>query len=964
MRNLLHRVVLFLLCLPMLSLQAKDVYGYMTGNGNIEKVPIGMYRFDTETLDKEILSSFMGGFWGGAFAVDTYYFIYSSDYQGYIYNGLSTMNLDNRIIGAVDQSQPYQCSDMTYDVTTSTMYGLQVRNAGENYPHTLITIDLKSGAKTNVGEVATPMAGIACNNWGEMYGIGYDGNLYEIDKGNASLKLVGPTGIMTDQEQAQSMEFDRDSGMLYWTCLDNNQDALLVKLDIYSEKLVVEQKIMKDNALIVGLHIPTAPVAPDAPAPVAGLDVQSQNGQVVLSWTNPSLTEAGQALNALSKIEIVRNNQVVHTLNAASVGAAMHWEDKQADNLGGNVRYAVYAYNEAGKSQGVSKKLIVGDDVPGSVTDFKLTADGAFAQLSWKAPETGKNGGKLTAANLRYKLTRMPDKKVFDGISGTTFTDETIENSAYYSYTIVCYNQTGNSDEAVTETLAVGNPIEAPYATDFSNETLAAQWQVINANNDNTTWQWKNGKFVYSFCFSNDGDDHLVSVPFHLEKGINYAVKYTIEAPSMFSNPEHFAIKVGDQVIEDLEKYNNNSPEVRTADFTVTESGNYAFTLSALSPKDNWQIAISRFEIEKMVPKDLEIANLTASTEELQEGVPATLAATLTNKGIETANSYTVVLTDQNQNILFSQTYEEALAKGEEKTVTFDWNPTKEVHQITATVQFDGDVVADNNTVQLPVYVLGKDESYLAIGEKDSKPYFFPFSFDGQKYSYSQTIYSQEMLGMKQATINGICYEYNNYGADLPGKHVKVYLTNTEESSLKSSGWFADVDMTLVFDGIVDFVRGKNTLRMVFDEPFEYNGQNLAIYTQKLDDETVGDIHFYAKNYGGQEAMTTIYAGNTPEVALNLVKGSTMINHVIFRVQQVDTGLDHVTAESDYGMTLQGNRLSLNQEVESIAVYDMNGRLIARQQYTSQVDLSGCAAGVYLVNITNGQDQLVKKIIR
>lgn len=965
MRNILHRFILVLLCLPILQSQAKDIIGFMTGNGKPESIPVGIYKFDSETLQQELLYNMMVGFWGGAYAADKYYLITSSDYQGYIYDGLSSFDLNSRTLDVVDYSQAYQCSDMTYDVTTGTMYGLQIKYGGEAIDPTLIRIDQNSGESFEIGTVSTPIAAIACNNWGELYGMGYNGNLYSIDKQSGALVLIGNTNITTDQSQAQSMEFDRETGILYWSCLSTSQDALLVRLNIYSSNPVIEQKVMKDNALIVGLHIPVAPIASQAPAAPEQLKIKSSNGKAILSWTTPSKTSAGQELTQLTRIEIVRNNEVVHTIENPVPGAEMTWEDATNENANGNFRYVLYAQNDAGRSEGVSQKLIIGDDVPGIVTDFKLTALDGKAQLTWIAPTAGKNGGELTQEDLRYTLTRFPDKKEFTDISGTSFTDETIETPAYYSYHIVCYNKTGKGNEAVSAKTIVGQPITVPYTTDFTNEVLAAQWKVVDANQDQTTWSWQDGKYVYPFCFSQNADDHLISVPFSLEKGVNYAVKYTIHAPNMFSSPEHFTLKMGEQVLEDLKDFNNEAPEERTVTFTVAESGNYSFTLSAYSPKDNWQIVISNFSVEKMVAKDLALTTLTTDTERPQEGKMITLSASVTNYGIEDATSYEVVLTDQNGKVIATQAIEEKLAKNATKVVNFEWNPDPSVTALTATVKMEGDAISSNNSVEKKVYILGENESYVAVGEKGSQPDMFPFAFDGTLYSYSQAIYLKNELNLPTNQIKGICYDYNNLGNDLQGKHIRIYLSNSTANSLQQTGWFDEAEMTLVFDGIVDFEKGKHTLYLFFDQPFSYNGKNLAIYNQKLNDNAKGNIYFYAKNYGGNVPRTALYMDDSPEVYLSLVQGSTMLNHITFRIENVSTGIGEVsTGNGDYCMSLNGNVLSLDKEVSSITIYDMSGRLIEKATQAQTVDLTDCAPGVYVVNITNGEQQISRKIIK
>lgn len=966
MRNFLHRFILVLLCLPILQLQAKDIFGFMTGNGKPESIPVGIYKFDSETLQQELLYNMMVGFWGGAYAVDKYYLITSSDYQGYVYDGLSSFDLNSRTLDVIDYSRPYQCSDMTYDVTTGTMYGLQIKYSGEAIDPTLIRIDLNNGKSSEIGTVSTPIAAIACNNWGELYGMGYNGNLYSIDKQSGALVLIGNTNIATDQSQAQSMEFDRETGILYWSCLNTSQDALLVKLNIYSSNPVIEQKVMKDNALIVGLHIPVAPIAAQAPAAPEQLKIKSSNGKAILSWKNPSRTSAGEELTQLTQIEIVRNHEIVHTIENPVPGAEMIWEDASNETTNGNFRYIIYAKNNAGRSEGLSQKLIIGDDVPGFVTDFKLTALNGKVQLTWTAPTVGKNGGQLTPKNLRYKLTRLPDKKEFTELSGTSFTDGTIETPAYYSYQIVCYNKTGKGNEVHSEKVVAGPELTVPYATDFSNEVLAAQWKVIDANQDQATWNWQNGKYVYPFSFSQNADDHLVSIPVTLQKDVNYAVKYTIHAPSMFSStPEHFTLKIGDQVLEDLRKFNNEAPEERTVTFTVAQSGNYSFTLSAYSPVDNWQIAISKFAIEMMVSKDLALTALTSDTKRPQEGKQMTISASVTNYGIESATSYEVVLTDQNSKVIAKQTIVEELPKSNTKVVNFEWNPDPNVKTLTASVKMEGDTIDSNNSIEKKVYILGENESYVPVGEKDSQPDMFPFAFDGLLYSYSQAIYLKNELNLPTTQIKGICYDYNNLSNDLPGKHIRIYLANTTSNSLQQTGWFDESEMTLVFDGIVDFKKGKHTLYLFFDQPFNHNGENLAIYTQKLNDNAKGNIYFYAKNYGENVPRTAIYLDDSPKVYPSLVQGSTMLNHITLRIENITTGIgDIAVGNGDYGMSLNGYTLSLDKEVSSITIYDMNGRLIEKATQTQTVDMTDYAPGVYVVNITDGQQQMSRKIIK
>ena len=71
---------------------------------------------------------------------------------------------------------------MTYDYSTSTMYGVMTSNYGMPTSPTLIKINLSDGNIEEVAVLSDKIAAIACTYGGEMYGIGSQANLYKINK--------------------------------------------------------------------------------------------------------------------------------------------------------------------------------------------------------------------------------------------------------------------------------------------------------------------------------------------------------------------------------------------------------------------------------------------------------------------------------------------------------------------------------------------------------------------------------------------------------------------------------------------------------------------------------------------------------------------------------------------------------------------------------------------------------------
>ncbi|MBP5572919.1 MAG: choice-of-anchor J domain-containing protein [Bacteroidales bacterium] len=105
-------------------------------------------------------------------------------------------------------------SEMAYDPTTKTMYGLKYG--------VLYTINLDNGTATVINEMQTGSnnwVALAINNDGLMYAVNNtfsetNAELYRINPSTWNSTLVGTVPYKT--QYAQTMAFDRDNGTLYW----------------------------------------------------------------------------------------------------------------------------------------------------------------------------------------------------------------------------------------------------------------------------------------------------------------------------------------------------------------------------------------------------------------------------------------------------------------------------------------------------------------------------------------------------------------------------------------------------------------------------------------------------------------------------------------------------------------------------------------------------------------------------
>lgn len=600
-----------LLLVSSLTASAKVFYGFRTGGTDEGGGVIGIAKFDSDANELTIVESQMFQFWGGAFAGDKYYYLLSDDANGYMFEGLCTFDFATNTSKVPFQYQEYGCSDMTYDYTTSTLYGVMTLNGGMATTPTLVSIDLTTGKKTKIAELTEPVKSIACNYYGDMYAMtGNDAQLYKLDQTTGALTLVGPAGIEVLTSEVQSMDFDRQSGELYWSALDSEEDAFIARVDL-TTGTASERMALPNGSLLGGLHVPFVIANDDAPEKPQALKASAEQGGVVLSWTNPTKTYKGEDLTEpLTKIEITRDGTLLHVIENPDKGAALSWTDALSDQTGGVLKYVVYAYNASGRSEGAMTTVVAGDDVPTPVTDVALTSDGANGLLTWKAPAAGKNGGMLDAEKLSYRITRQPDNVQLATTTGTSFTDNSISTTAYYHYDIVAVNNAGESDAAVSPTAVLGAEVAAPWTADFSSALGAAQWLVADNNADNFTWKYKDGLYEYPMSFGETGDDDLTSIPVSLVGGKEYKATYHVAAPGFVGEVAAMRLTMSDgkatTTLDELSGYStSNDGEDRTVTFTPEQTGQYAFTFTALSEAWQWVLQLSAFSVEENVKTGL-----------------------------------------------------------------------------------------------------------------------------------------------------------------------------------------------------------------------------------------------------------------------------------------------------------------------------------------------------------------------
>lgn len=751
-------------------------------------------------------------------------------------------------------------NDMTYDWSTSTMYAIS--RVDESYS-ALYSISLTDAKSTLIATLDRKFFTLAASYSGELYAISFAGDFCKINKATGAVTLIGSTG--QNPQNFQSMEFDHSTRTLWWVASTRvlNQsgtievpESFVATIDTATGTITRHQEF-GDNQL-AGLYIPSFAAADNCPAPVTAATVTAAPGgeaTATLSWVNPTRTFGGDVLKAISRVEILRDGEAVGSVNSAQPGGRSSFTDVIGGDKGDSHTWRIIAYNSNGAGAAVEVSAFVGRDVPAAVSAVNVEKLGPNSvRVFWDAVSTGVNGGWTDTAGMLYDVVRNPgETTVAENLSATEWMEPGVETSGTWTYSVTAHNSIGTSDATVSDPVILGPKLGAPYVCEFDD---LGQWTAVDRNpdadgnpvGDGITWIYYNlswakvaGAYMNTSQYPNyvDADDWLVSNAMELEPGATYKVtfKYICYGNHTLS---FSLLKDGDVTspLQELTSYDLTritAPDTKEFVFTAgdgVEDCNFAF--HDVAAKNNSYLLIDRIEIEKVVDHNLAATSLRGNAKPI-EGNTYGYTVAVTNKGSENYDSFTVELLDGEGNVIASKAVTETLeaAASKDYIVEYSFPIGSKDSSFRGHVSAPGDEVeADDTTAPLEITVLpmGTPEEVIT-GEKSGTGYYAPFDMYG-KYGASLNIYTPSDLQIQKGRITGLRVDYSNSSSDLTGAEIKVYMANTDRAST-TEGWLPLDELTLVFDGTVDFPKSnEGLLDIQLDRAFEYSGSNLALYVK------------------------------------------------------------------------------------------------------------------------------------
>ncbi len=373
-----------------------------------------------------------------------------------------------------------------------------------------------------------------------------------------------------------------------------------------------------------------------------------------IEFKAPTKNIAGNNLANLTKIEILRNGELIKTFNTPAVGSALSYDDNAVKKNGHNT-YTVIAYNaEAGRK--TEKTVFIGEDIPSGADGILIDGETKIT-IKWSPITKGQNGGYVNPDNVKYTIATIENNSVGEileeNISDTSYdvsynTDEGEQKMIQYAI-----NATGIGGESgfyATEGLMVGKAHELPFIESiagyfFTNLT----WWVSSSNPDNT--------FKLS---KNSSDDDNGSLTWKANNAGEWASINSGKIDSKSGNAnfslvyDYLAIPGKDIKLDVLvQKPDGTDEVVKTIDFkTLTGSEEWRTDMVSLSKYVGERYIIVKFKYtSNEVGTELFIDNIKVynmhnnnlevkmkAPDKVAAGIPFDVNATITNSGKTVVN--------------------------------------------------------------------------------------------------------------------------------------------------------------------------------------------------------------------------------------------------------------------------------------------------------------------------------------
>ncbi len=485
----------------------------------------------------------------------------------------------------------------------------------------------------------------------------------------------------------------------------------------------------------------------DLQSPAAATDITAvpdYNGdnKATVKFNAPTLNVKGDKLDAITKIELRRNGDLINTFNNPAPGEALSYLDEVEE--AGNYTYSVIAYNNAGAGKETSFSTFIGINLPGTVTNLVAseTANPGEVTFSWDAATTDDDGNPMNPDLINYSIFEFTSSSkyipVVENLNATTYTFRAVpaDGEQQMKQWVVCAGTaSGLGAPVATDLICVGPNYTMPYIESIAGGKLSSNFSMDQSNGG--VWRLYNSQTL-SEPVSVDGDDGLFGMkgngPGTYGSIISGKIEISGDKPGLMfytfningNDPATGSVVPDENILNVYVRSGNIETRVLNIEMkSLHEAGWNCVTV----PLDAYigKVIYLRFEgicvnytytlvdnirVVTLTDNDIAVASVEAPAN-VKAGDEFNVNVKLDNLGTNIADSYTVSLYRDGEKVAESKG--SVLQPGLNTTVSFRQTIKvieDETAEYSAEASLDGDSNPSNNKSDSPAVVIAEFPTY------------------------------------------------------------------------------------------------------------------------------------------------------------------------------------------------------------------------------------------------------------
>ena len=305
-----------------------------------------------------------------------------------------------------------------------------------------------------------------------------------------------------------------------------------------------------------------------------------------LSFTTPTMNLDSTSVQSLSKVELYRNDELIKTFDEFpnytdfSRGINIRYTDENAEQ-GKNI-YSVVAYNNETRGIETFAETWAGIDIPAQPTNVVAKIVDGGVQIGWMPKTVGVHGGYVDTKTLKYYVENNYGSAVATAVADSTVLDniDTNGDQDLRAYAVLAYNEAGQSEAAISNSVIIGAPYNLPLSESFASAQTHYFWGVNGSRQANFSLDENNSSDLDNGSVNFNGTNataELYSGKLDLQgaRAVKVSFDYYCSAPQDATleveaySPEH-----GFKTIGTLDMSQWNSYKWLTAEFVLEDDLN------------------------------------------------------------------------------------------------------------------------------------------------------------------------------------------------------------------------------------------------------------------------------------------------------------------------------------------------------------------------------------------------------